>query len=259
MNSNCRRWICQAHILAILLLPASLFGQTQDTLKVLFVGNSYTYFWNLPQLVAAMAESQGIPIITRQSTVGGSNLEEHWKEQKGTVTRDLLENGNWDYVVMNNHSLSAINTPEDFDKYGKLFADLIKSKGAKPVFYMTWARKSDPSKQSTITKGYADLGQATRSNVVPVGEIWKKSIRLRPYIDLYFPDGSHPSPEGTYLNALAFFKFLTGKQTAEIPHRLTRIDKDGETMYLAILPEDIADYFQELVDSFDIKNMPYER
>tara|TARA_A100000171_G_scaffold18150_2_gene16700 strand:- start:3459 stop:4235 length:777 start_codon:yes stop_codon:yes gene_type:complete len=258
MNCNHIKRICQLFLLAILLLPTSLFGQ-QDTLRVLFVGNSYTYFWNLPQLVTAMAESQGIPIITRQSTVGGSTLEEHWNEEKETKTRALLESGDWDYVVMNNHSMSTINTPADFDKYGKLFAELIKSKGAKPVFYMTWARKADPSMQPTITKGYNELGKSTQSNVVPVGEIWKKSIGLKPEIDLYFPDGSHPSPEGTYLNALAFYKFLTGKATADIPHRLTRIDKDGETMYLAILMEDVADYFQDLVDSFEIKNLPYER
>jgi hypothetical protein len=259
MNCNRRKWICQAFFLAILLLPTQLLGQTQDTVRVLFVGNSYTYFWNLPQLLAAMGESQGVPILTRQSTVGGSNLEEHWKREKGTKSRDLLENGNWDYVIMNNHSLSTINTPEDFDEYGKLFVELIKSKGAKPVFYMTWARKAQPETQPTITNGYSSIGKSTKSDVVPVGEIWKKSIETRPEVDLYFADGSHPSPEGTYLNALAFFKFLTGKPTADIPHRLTRLDKDGETMYLAILPEDLADYFQDLVDHFEIKNLPYER
>lgn len=259
MNSNRRKWICQIFLLAILLLPTSLFSQAkQDTIRVLFVGNSYTYFWNLPQLVMAMGESQGVPIIARQSTVGGSNLEQHWKRERETKTRDLLESGEWDYVVMNNHSLSTIDTPEDFDTYGKLFAELIKSKGAKPVFYMTWARKGKPEMQPTITKGYETLAKNTHSNVVPVGELWMKSLKTRPDVDLYFADGSHPSPYGTYFNALAFFKFLTGKQTADIPHRLTRTDKDGETMYLAIMPEDLADYFQELVDAADIKEVTYE-
>lgn len=252
MNRNRRRRICQLILLAILLLPSSLFSQ-KDTLRVLFVGNSYTYFWNLPQLVAAMGETQELTIITRQSTVGGSNLGQHWNKERNTRSRDLIEQGGWDYVVMNNHSMSTIDTPEEFDKYGKLFAELIKSKGAEPVFYMTWARKWNPLMQKTITAGYEKLAKQTKSQVVPVGPVWMESIQHRPDIDLYFEDGSHPSPEGTYLTALTFFRFLTGKSTAGIPDRLQTVDKDGEKLYLAIVDPNTASYFRQLVDGFDLK------
>jgi hypothetical protein len=255
MICNRNRRICRFLLLAILLLPASLFGQKQDTLKVLFVGNSYTYFWNLPQEVAAMAESQEIPILTRQSTVGGSNLGEHWNRERGTRSRDLIENGDWDYVVMNNHSLSSIDSPDDFKKYGKLFADLIREHGAEPVFYMTWARKWNPLMQQTITEAYNALAIETRSHVVPIGPLWMKSIELRPDTDLYFDDGSHPSPEGTYLTALAFFRFFSGAKTAAVPNRLQTVDKDGEKLYLAIIDQNTADYFQQLVDGFAIKSV----
>ena len=246
-------------LILIAILHSSALSAQQDTVRVLFIGNSYTYFWNLPQVLSAMGESQGVPMIVRQSTVGGSNLEQHWKRERDTQSRDLIENGNWDYVVMNNHSMSTIDTPDEFDEYGENFVELIKAKGAKPVFYMTWARKGKPEMQNTITKGYTALAERTKSNVVPVGLIWMKSIESRPDVDLYFPDGSHPSPEGTYLNALVFFKFFTRKNTADISHRLTRIDKDGETMYLAILMKETADYFQELVDGYNIKNINYGR
>lgn len=255
MNCNRRKWICQIFLLAILLLPTSLLGQNKEPIKVLFVGNSYTYFWNLPQQVSAMAASQGIPMITRQSTVGGSNLEEHWNRKRETNSRDLIENGDWDFVVMNNHSMSTIDTPEDFDKYGKLFVDLIKSKGAEPVFYMTWARKWNPLMQETITDGYGKLAKATGSHVVPVGPIWMESISLQPDVNLYFEDGSHPSPEGTYLAALAFFRFFTGESTADISDRLQTIDKDGEKLYLNIIDPNAANFFQQLVDGFDFKTL----
>ena len=257
MKIRFKQWFYRTLILIAVLHSSALSAQ-QDTLKVLFIGNSYTYFWNLPQLLSAMGESQGVPMMVRQSTVGGSNLEQHWKRERNTQSRGLIENGDWDYVVMNNHSMSTIETPEDFDEYGKFFAELIKSKGAKPVFYMTWARKGKPEMQNTITKGYNSLAERTKSNVVPVGPLWIKSIENRPELELYFPDGSHPSPEGTYLNALAFYKFFTGENTSEIPPRLTRIDKDGETLYLAMLMQETADYLQNLVDSATIKNLSYE-
>ena len=253
MSFNYRKWTGQLCLLAVLFLPASLKGQSQDTLRVLFMGNSYTYFHNLPQMVAAMAESQDKAIITRQSTVGGSNLEEHWKRERETRSRDLIEGGDWDYVVMNNHSMSTINTPEDFDKYGKLFADLIKQNGAQPVFYMTWARKWNPLMQKTITAGYNAIAKETAADVVPIGPLWMKSIELMPNIDLYFEDGSHPSAEGTYLTALAYYRFFTGESTSEIPDRLQTVDKDGEKLYLAIIDPNTATFFQQLVDGFDIK------
>ena len=140
--------------LGILLVFQYPAAAQKDTLRVLFVGNSFTYFYNLPQMVSAIAASQDVAIFTRQSTVGGSNLEQHWKGEKGTVTMPMLENGDWDYVVMNNHSTSAIETPKSFMEYGRKFAERVKAIGAKPVFMMTWAYKSNPLMQDKITEMY---------------------------------------------------------------------------------------------------------
>jgi hypothetical protein len=52
------------------ILPLNLSAQEEKPLRVLFVGNSFTYFWNMPQLVQAMGASQGVSLEIRQSTVG---------------------------------------------------------------------------------------------------------------------------------------------------------------------------------------------
>ena len=98
----------------VLMLPLNLFSQEEKPVKILFVGNSFTFFWNMPQLVKAMGESQGIPLDIHQSTVGGSNLKQHWYEEKGTITRKLLNEQDWDYVILGDHSISTINAPERF-------------------------------------------------------------------------------------------------------------------------------------------------
>ena len=100
------------------LLAQSPTNSSNDTLKVLFVGNSFIYFYNMPQVVASMLNTNGNPIIARKSTVGGSNLEQHWKGQRETKTMELIEAEDWDYVVFNNHSRSSIETPESFMEYG---------------------------------------------------------------------------------------------------------------------------------------------
>ncbi len=230
-------------------------AQDKEPLRVLFVGNSYTYYWNLPQAVSLMAKSQGRAIITRQSTVGGSNLEQHWKGENGSRTRALISQGGWDYVVFNNHSLSTINTPESFFDYGQKFADLVKSQGGEAVFYMTWARSHNKLMINIISPSYRRLAEETNSHVVPVGEIWMRAVTLHPEYNLYTSDGSHPSPLGTYLTALAFTKFFTGESVLSIPNGLQMKDSDGEKLYITLTPQMEGNFLRALVDSFDFTTL----
>jgi hypothetical protein len=232
----------------LIWLPFSSHAQA-DTTKILFVGNSFTYFWNLPQLVQAMAETRNMLIRTSQSTVGGSNLEQHWKEEKGTMTRKLLEEKQWDYVVMNNHSLSPIETPESFMEYGEKFAELVNSKGAIPVFFMTWSYESNPLMQPQITEMYEKLAAKTSAQLVPVGLVWDRVRKERSHLDLYHDD-KHPSPEGTYLIALIFFRHFTDESVKGLPERLRSRDQFGEKLYLSILHKKEAKLFQQSVDDF---------
>ena len=226
----------------------------QKAIKVLFVGNSFTYFFNLPQVVASMVQSQGVEIITRQSTVGGSTLEQHWKEERGTRTRKLLDSLQWDYVVLNNHSLITVDGPDEFMEYSKKFIELIRSKGAEPIIMQTWGYKSNPLLIRPIMEGYAKLAAETKADMVPAGELFAEARKWRPDLEM-FQDDKHPSSNGTYMLGLAFFKYFTGLSTAEIPHRLTTTDKDGEKLYLLFMSQEDSDFLQQLVDDFDFKTL----
>jgi hypothetical protein len=237
----------------VLLVPLGLFSQEEQPLKVLFVGNSFTYFWNMPQLVKAMGESQGIALDIHQSTVGGTNLKQHWNEEKGTITRKLLNEQDWDYVILGDHSLSTINSLERFKEYGGKFSKLIRSKGAEPIFYITWAYKSNPLMQPAITKGYLELAHELNAKVIPVGPIWMKARNLRPDLNLYFDD-KHPSSDGSYLIALIAYKALTGKSVSEISNRVTTMDKDGEKLYLSFVLQETSAFFKQLVEESKIES-----
>ncbi len=245
-----KNWLTILSCLCLLLALQNPAKAQQDTMRVLFVGNSFTFFYNLPQMVAAMAQTQNVPIVTRQSTVGGSNLEQHWKGEKGTVTMPLIDNGDWDYVVLNNHSMSAIETPESFKEYGRKFAERIKAKGAKPVFMMTWAYKSNPLMQDKITEMYRRLAAETGSDYVPCGPLYASARHWRPDLEL-FADDKHPSANGTYMLALAFYKFFTGKTVIGIPERLTTRDIFGEKLYLVFMSKEDAAFLRQLVEEFD--------
>ena len=202
-----------------------------------------------------MAGTKGIPIFTKKSTVGGTNLKQHWDGDKNLKSREMIESGNWDVVVLQNHSMSAINDEQEFMEYGNRFIDLIRKSGAIPMLYMTWAREFNPLMQSQISKAYRELGDQKNTIVVPVGEVWERARQLKPEFRLYDPDGSHPSTIGTYLTALVFFKSLTGLDVSDIPNRLSTVDMNGEELFFSIMSKEDVAFMQQLVDSYQLEKL----
>jgi len=230
--------------------------QAQSEKKVLFVGNSYTYFWNLPQNVAAMSNDKpSIRLKTKQSTAGGANLGQHWRGEKELKTKEILSNEKFDFVVLQDHSMRSIEHPDSLSFFGKKFATLIKEMGAQPVVYMTWAREWNPFMQETITKEYLKLAESINAKVVPVGLAWKMAKELRPDIKLYDQDGSHPSALGTYLTACVFYGVLTGESPVGLTHRLISKDMHQEKLYLNIQSKEDA-LFCQLIALETLKSFP---
>ena len=237
-----------------LLLTAGLFLvsfghlQSQDSAgpNVLFVGNSYTYFWNLPQTVEAMAKAMDVPLTARQSTSGGVNLGQHWRGERELASQTLIQTGDFDVVILQDHSMRAIQAPDSLLYYGQLFGQLARDNGAEPYVYMTWARQWDPYIQEPIAEKYTELAEGLAAGLIPVGKAWERARSLRPGLPLFDPDGSHPSPTGTYLTACVIFGKLTGVSPIGLPHRLTTTDRNGEKLYLNFQSKEDALFCQKV-------------
>jgi hypothetical protein len=128
--------------------------------------------------------------------------------------------------------MGTIDHPEDFKKYSKELSDFVKENGAKPYFYMTWARERVPQYQEEITKMYEAVARENGAEVIPVGKAWELARNLRPNLELFVPDGSHPSAIGSFLIASVFTKAFTGELPKSLPSRFTITDADGESVWL---------------------------
>lgn len=232
-------------ILAILLTSvfsqAGLAQTNKDTLKVLFVGNSYTYFENLPQIVSIISDGTNTKLQTKKSTAGGAWLHDHWKGNKWLKTKEMIETEGFDIVVIQENSMGTIKAPDTTQKYAKLFCNFIKKNGAEPIIYQTWARKMVPQYQEPINKAFAVIAKENKVNISPIGKAWAQAMKLRPDIELFSPDGSHPSRLGTFLTACVFVATLT----KQLPDKLTgyyrTLDLHGETIELmSIHPLDVV-------------------
>jgi len=108
---------------------------------VLFIGNSFTDFNGGQALIvrrlatSATTRPARLPMCD-QSTNFGATLEWHWKHGEA---RQRIGEGNWDYVVLQEHSEQPLKKGEDFFKYAKLLDAEIRKVKAKTVLYMTMA------------------------------------------------------------------------------------------------------------------------
>ena len=90
------------------------------------------------------------------------------------------------------------------------------------VLYSTWSRRGTPSThQAALDAAYASLGRELGAVVAPVGAVWQRVHAAQPTLELYDPDGSHPSPAGSYLAGTVLWSALSGRLPEFLPSRLT--------------------------------------
>jgi hypothetical protein len=198
---------------AVMSMQAATLVAQQETaatkpVRILFIGNSYTYSNDLPAMLQAMALAAPQPITIDAGTVlvGGATLRDHWDGD----ARNAIRRGDWDYVVLQEQSLRPIDATREFIEYGRRLGEEIRAVKARPVLYLTWARKSRPSSQEALNRGYLRLADEIGAIVVPVGPAWSEFRRLDGTSELYTEDGSHPSALGSLLAASMFFRTLFG-------------------------------------------------
>lgn len=199
------------------------FCQTGTTKKVLFIGNSYTYVNNLPQLVADVAASTGNTLIFDSSAPGGAFLCDQVMYQIYSGV-PKIKNGGWDYVVLQDQSLAYTGYVPVYVKCAYRLDTLIKKYNscAHTMFYVTWGREdgmtfgSYHAMDSVIESNYMMAADTLSFEATPAGAIWRYLRINHPSIDLFDTDGSHPSLAGSYAAACGFYSTLFRKDPTQI-------------------------------------------
>ena len=173
--------------------------------RLLFIGNSYTFRNDLPELIAQMAPHE----ITTQSIVaGGASLRLHLN--KGSVTK-ALDNSDWDWVVLQEQSTLPLKNPARFHQNVRDCQQIIEEFDAQTALYQTWARQSAPETQEALNAAYDSIASEIGALLIPVGKAWQGALKMQPDVPLFDTDGSHPSTLGSYLAACVFVAMLWDK------------------------------------------------
>jgi hypothetical protein len=210
-------------LLLLFLLPSTISSlYAQDSISVLFIGNSYTYVNDLPGTLGSLATSLGKEIIIDSKTNGGFTFQ---NQVNDPVTFSKIHSKPWDVVVIQGQSQEPSFPDSQVDSqtlpYALQLADSIwvNNSCGNVMYYMTWGRQNGDSQWSEINtfekmntrlyNAYMRMADSSdRSMVSPVGRVWSYVRANHPTINLYNADESHPSLEGTYLAACTFYTSL---------------------------------------------------
>ena len=105
-------------------------------MRILMLGNSFTFFNDMPDM---LAELTGAEVVAH--TRGGARLSEQLNPntRMGAATQAALQEGKWDYVVLQEMSNGPITSPASFFSSVTRLCEQIRANGAVPVLYATWA------------------------------------------------------------------------------------------------------------------------
>lgn len=201
-------------------------------MKVLFIGNSFTFVNDLPAMLEKLSDGG---ITYGKVLRGGAYLK--WfadpEHDLGVQVREKAAE-KWDAVILQDQSFNPARDKDDCVNQTKILSGLFPET---PVFmYQTWAYRdgSEKLKNTGLTydemkeklyDAYRAAAESVNGRRVPVGYGFAEVKRIAPEVDLYTEDDYHPSPAGTYLAACLFYMALTGKSCEELPV-INELDED---------------------------------
>lgn len=162
-------------------------------LRILFIGNSHTYYNDLPQLVKTRAAEAGYDCGVTMLAHPGWYLEQHVQEPE--VRFNILYGG-YDYVVLQEHA-HPFGPEEKYRAAVAALNQMIRAAGSVPVLYEVWAKKAEPEAQATMNEVHRRAAEETDALLAPVGEGWWDCRKHRPELELYAEDGAHASRAGS--------------------------------------------------------------
>ena len=201
----------------------------EDSLRALFIGNSYTQYNHLVRQVQTLAASTGHKLSVKLIEHGGWTLKKHAANPE---TLEAIREGNWDFVVLQDQSKAparekdwvrenVYKPAQSLDSLRRLY----NPKG-KTIFYMTWGHNIDTyaEMQQRLAESYLEMTRQLNAWCAPVGVAWKRIRTEKPSLTLYNSDHSHPSVQGSYLAAnifcsVFFQKTYTSSYHAGLPQK----------------------------------------
>ena len=213
----------QAFLILSILLGISCKGQ--DTTKVLFIGNSFMSFNDLPALFSQLAEGSGEHVVVASRIPGGASvgdtIQGTFAHMYNPDVYSLIKSDDWDYLFLQDRQRRFAMSRGIFPGDSKVIEGHIKIRDSllfyHPCAHMAWFAGFGPKNGyppysptgvgliDSIYQNYKYLEDSIGQVIVLVGPAYLRIMAGYPSIDLWGPDGEHPSLKGSLLIASVLY------------------------------------------------------
>lgn len=223
-----------------------LINKAIDSTKVLFIGNSITYFNDMPFLFRNIANNKGKNVSVTMYAPGGTGIVNHYQDPN---VYSLIDNGNWDYIILQPGSgeSAGASWPVDTTIYRtRILLDSIYSRNECTKVFLYEIPYGVPSSteyatyfsvQTMFRDSITKMSDSLNIPLVPAGECARAHYSVAQDLMLHNSyNDIHPSIYGSYLVAASFYTSIF------------RDSVQGCSFYSSI-GSSLAQEFHEIADS----------
>ncbi|MCT2563666.1 PKD domain-containing protein [Chryseobacterium herbae] len=234
--------------LILLNLCTLLFAQAD---QVLFIGNSMTYFNDMPVLFKDLAASKGKNVEVTSHTVGGAGFVNHVNDN---ALYQTIRSKTYKYVVMQpgtGESAGYTYPVSVTAERGRKLRDSIRKYSPCSKIFLYEIPYGVPSQneyatyfnlQKTIKDSITKMSSLMQTEMIPAGESARAHYTATQDLALHGSyNDVHPGPQGSYLVAASVYTALFQ-------------DRIFPSSFLSGMTQNKAEYYQQLADGTFFNN-----
>ena len=217
--------------LSILLaapLVAAAKGEAPPTdesrpLRILFVGNSYTYTNDLPRVVQQLSAVHGRSIASSMLASPNFAISDHFAN--GIYER--VVSGGYDWVILQQGPSSLPENRQHLAFWSKRAADIARGYGSQVALFSAWPALQNDFTWLGAEQSYHEAADFSGTCVLPVATAWRFSRERLAGVELYQDDLLHPTESGTLLAAMTILRGLDRRGYVEAtPDAASALDEN---------------------------------
>ena len=205
-------------VLIVIILSTTI--KAQEATKVLFIGNSITYFNDMPETFEGIANSLGNTTEITMHAPGGTGFANH---VDNPTVYELFRNGDWDYIVLqpgtgDSGGESIGGTPKEGSlvRIRILLDSIYLHNPCSQVMFFeisngVWSNSAEDlatynGSMDLIFSNLKYFSDSTQLPLAPVGEAFRTTWNNNLNTLLWNSTGDiHPNAKGSYLAACVFY------------------------------------------------------
>ena len=207
-------------------------------MNILFIGNSYTYYNDMPAMLESLLRENGYDATVHSVTKGGRRLYANLEaddELNKRITELSAEN-KYDILFLQEQSYFPLVDRERFESAVGALKALVSAR--RTVLYATWGRKAGCPLLSELSLSSEEMADALASAYDGAAlahgcEVSHAGLAFKALADkteLYNEDMSHPSYTGSAVAAIVHFRTIMG----DLPQKTDSLGLDEEALAIII-------------------------